>query len=56
MSDLFVYRENKNTLTVPTNCKKTARHHIHLLLCAKSRKTNDANSRKWPKTLIWAIF
>ena len=47
---------NKNTLTGPVNCKKTTRHHAHLSLCAKSRKTNDAKSRKWPKTSIWAIF
>ena len=47
---------NKNTLTGPANCKKTTRHHTHLSLCAKSRKTNDAKSRKWPKTSIWAIF
>ena len=46
---------NKNTLTGPANCK-TTRNHAHLSLCAKSRKTNDAKSRKWPKTSIWAIF
>ena len=39
-----------------TICKKTTRHHAHLSLCAKSRKTNNAKSRKWPKTSIWAIF
>ena len=38
------------------NCKKTTRHHAHLSLCAKSRKTNDVKSRKWPKTSIWAIL
>ena len=48
--------QDKNTLTGPANCKKTTRHHTHLSLCAKSRKTDDAKSRKWPKTLIWAIF
>ena len=48
--------KNKNTLAGPANCKKTTRHHDHLSLCAKSRKTDDAKSRKWPKTLIWAIF
>ena len=32
---------NKNTLTGPANCKKTTGYHAHLLLCAKSRKTND---------------
>ena len=47
---------NKNTLTGLANFKKTTRHHTHLSLCAKSRKTNDAKSRKWPKTSIWAIF
>ena len=47
---------NKNALTGLTNCKKTTRHRAHLSLCAKSRKTNDAKSRKWPKTSIWAIF
>ena len=47
---------NKNTLTGTANCKKTTRHHVHLSLYAKSRKTNDAKSRKWPKTSIWAIF
>ena len=40
----------KNTLTGPVNCKKANRHHAHLSLCANSRKTNDAKSRKWPKT------
>ena len=48
--------ENKNTLTGPANCKKITRHHAYLSLCAKSRKTNYAKSRKWPKTSIWAIF
>ena len=49
---------NKNTLTRPANCKKSTRHHTHpdLSLYAKSRKTNDAKSRKWPKTSVWAIF
>ena len=46
----------KNTLTGPANCKTTIRHYAHLSLCAKSRKTNDAKSRTWPKTSIWAIF
>ena len=32
---------DKNTLTGPVNCKKTTRHHAHLSLCAKSKKTND---------------
>ena len=55
-SKLAVNKYNKNTLTGPANCKETTRHHAHLSLCAKSRKTNDAKSRKWPKTSIWAIF
>ena len=50
------YWYNKNTLTGPANCTKTTRDHAHQSLCAKSRKTNDVMSRKWPKTLIWAIF
>ena len=50
------YANNKNTLTGPPNCKKTTRLHAHLSLCAKSRKTNDAKSRKWPNITIWAIF
>ena len=49
-------KRNKNTLTAPVNCKKTTRHHAHLSLCAKSRKTNDEKLRKWLKTSIWAIF
>ena len=52
----FFSDENKNTLTVPANCKKTTRHHAHLSLCAKSKKTNNAKSRKWPKTSIWVFF
>ena len=54
LSRIFLFQKfsekNKNTLTRPVNCKKTTRHHAHLSLCAKSRKTNDAKSRKWPKT------
>ena len=38
--------ENKNTMTGPANCKETTRHHAHLSLCAKSRKGNNAKSRK----------
>ena len=53
---LVRYRINKYILTGPTNCDKATRHHVQLSLCAKSRKTNDAKSRKWPKTSIWAIF
>ena len=52
----YISKVNKNTLTGPANCKKTTRLHAHLPLCTKSRKTNDAKSRKWPKTSIWAIF
>ena len=51
----FEFPDN-NTLTGPANCKKTSRHHAHLSLCEKSRKTDDAKSRKWAKTSIWAIF
>ena len=29
---------NKNTLTGPTNCKKTTRYYAHLPLCDKSSK------------------
>ena len=47
---------NTNTLTGPMNCNKTTRHHAQLSLCAKSSKTNDAKSRKWPKTSTWAFF
>ena len=47
---------NKNALAGPVNCKKTTRHYAHLSLHAKSRKTNDAKSKKWPKNSIWAIF
>ena len=47
---------NKNTLTGQANCKQKTRHHAHLSLCAKPRKTNDAKSRKWPKNSTWAIF
>ena len=46
----------KNTVTGPATCKKITRHHSHQSLCAKSRKTNDAKSRRWPKTKVWAIF
>ena len=34
---------NKNTMTGPAISKKTTRHHAHLSLCAKSRKTNDTS-------------
>ena len=43
---------SKNTLSGPTNCKKTTRHYVHRSLRAKPRKTNDAKLRKWPKTSI----
>ena len=49
-------KTNKNALTGPANCKKITRHHAHLSLCARSKKTNDAKPRKWPKNAIWAIF
>ena len=52
----FREKKNKNTLTGSANFKKTTKHHVHLSVCAKSRKTNDAKSRKWPKTSILAIF
>ena len=47
---------HKNTLTGPAICQKTTRHHAHLSLCAKSRNANDAKSKKWLQTSIWAIF
>ena len=49
-------QKSRNTLPGPANCKKTTRHHDHLSLCAKSRKTKNAKSRKRPKTPIWTIF
>ena len=49
-------KKNKNTLTGPTNRKIKTRHHVHLSLYAKSRKTCYEKSRNWPKTSIWAIF
>ena len=51
----LISKINKNTLTGPTDCKKTTRH-AYISLYAESRKTNVAKSRKWPKTSIWAIF
>ena len=56
IENVFIWEKNKHTLTGPANCKETTRHHAHLSLCAKSRKTNDAKLRKWPKTSIWTIF
>ena len=53
---LFPIKTNKNTLTGPANCKKTNRHHAHLSLCAKSRKTNDAKSKKMTKNLNLSNF
>ena len=35
---------------------KRTRHNTHLSLPAKSRETDDAKPRKWPKTSIWADF
>ena len=52
----IAYITNKNTLTGPANCNNTNRHHAHLSLFAKSRKSSGAKSRKWPKTSISAIF
>ena len=52
----FLNKVKKNTSTGPVNCKKTTRHQAHLSLCGKSRKTNNAKSRKWPKTSCWPIF
>ena len=48
--------KNKNTLTGPANCKKTTRYHAHLSLSGKSRKTNDAKSRKWQKPQFGQLF
>ena len=48
-----IWEENKNTLTGPVNCKKTTRHPAQLSVCGKSRKANNAKSRK---CAIWAIF
>ena len=47
---------NKNTLTGLANCKKTTRHHAHLSLCAKSRKTNDAKVEEIAKNLNLGNF
>ena len=52
----MISKLNKNTLTGPADFKKTTRHHAHLSLSTKPRKANDAKSRKWRKTSIWAIF
>ena len=43
---------NKNRLTGLANFMNTTLHHAHLSLWAKSRKTNNAKSRKPPKTSI----
>ena len=32
------------------------RHHVHLSSCTKSRKTNDAELRKWPNPQFWQFF
>ena len=53
---LFTIRKNKNTLTGLKKCTKTTRHHAFLSLRAKSKETNDAKSRKRPKTSTCAIF
>ena len=36
--------------------KKTTRHHAHLSLCPKSRKTNDAKSKKGQKPQFGQYF
>ena len=51
-----IFMFNKNTLTGPANCTKTTRNYFHLSLYAKSRKTNDAKSRKWLKNLNLGKF
>ena len=56
VKNLDIPKENKNTLTGPAICKKTTRHHAHLSLCAKSRKTNDANSRQDQKPQFGQSF
>ena len=43
-------------MTGPANCKKTTRHNAHLPLCAKSRGTNDAKTRKWQKPQFGQLF
>ena len=53
--DYAKVRKNKNTLTRPENCRKTARH-FHLSLCQKWRKINNAKLRKWSTTSILATF
>ena len=50
------YKDNKNASTGRANCKKATRHHAHFPLIAKSRKSNDGQSRKEQKTSSWAIF
>ena len=43
---LIQVSNNKNTLTGPANCKKTTRHHAHLSLRAKSRKTMQSRENR----------
>ena len=47
---------SKNILTGPENCQKTTTHHAHLSIFAKSMKTNDAKSTKWPKPQFGQFF
>ena len=43
------YKDNKNASTGRANSKKATRHHAHFPLIAKSRKSNDGQSRKEQK-------
>ena len=52
----LIGKNQQEQMTGTANCKKTTRHHAHLSLYAKPRKTNKAKSRKWPETSIWANF
>ena len=45
-----------NILTGSANCKKTTKHHAHLSLCAKSKKANDAKSKKGQKPQFGQFF
>ena len=52
--DVLIFLKKEQYIDWRKNCKKTTKHHAYLSLCANSRKANDANSRKWPKTSILA--
>ena len=52
--DVLIFLKKEQYIDWRENCKKTTKHHAYLSLCANSRKANDANSRKWPKTSILA--